>query len=226
MIRGLNTPETTPPSIPTNPATAPADLIVADLTDHNPNVHYELGVAHSLRKHVIPMIVKGQTLPFDNMPVRTIFYSRDHPRDQAIAVGALRSAADAELAGEVQNPVTHALGTLELSKGDDKDKVIATLSTQIADHAAELSQLRDLAGAIVKVVVSNSPFQPSPVASGTNIPFVSGQSANALAWIKSPLLAGNPYLKTQSPPNAPTENPFAGLLDPQTTHDDGSKKKP
>src|SRR5437588_33290 len=77
-----------------------ADLIVADLTDHNPNVHYELGVAHTLGKHVIPMIIKGQRPPFDNAAMRTIFYCRDHPDDQAAAVDALCAAADSALRGK------------------------------------------------------------------------------------------------------------------------------
>ena len=32
-----------------------ADLIVADLSRRNPNVYYELGVAHSYKRHVVPM---------------------------------------------------------------------------------------------------------------------------------------------------------------------------
>ena len=40
-----------------------ANLIVADLTGHNPNVHYELGVAHARQKQVIPMMMKGDRLP-------------------------------------------------------------------------------------------------------------------------------------------------------------------
>src|SRR5687768_588982 len=52
-----------------------ADIIVADLTGPNANVFYELGVAHSYKKHVIPMITEGQSIPFDNLAVRTINYS-------------------------------------------------------------------------------------------------------------------------------------------------------
>jgi hypothetical protein len=72
-----------------------ADLIVADLTAHNPNVHYELGVAHAREKQVVPMMLKGDRLPFDNSHMRTIFYSRANPKDQAMAVAELREAAAA-----------------------------------------------------------------------------------------------------------------------------------
>ena len=42
-----------------------ADLCIAVLTDHNPNVFYELAVAHSAQRPVIILIEKGQRLPFD-----------------------------------------------------------------------------------------------------------------------------------------------------------------
>jgi hypothetical protein len=45
-----------------------ADLIVADLTGRNANVYYELGVAQSYTKHVMPMINMDDPnpIPFDN----------------------------------------------------------------------------------------------------------------------------------------------------------------
>lgn len=51
-----------------------ADLIVADLTDHNPNVFYELAIAHGWRKPVVHLISQGQVMPFDIVDQRTIFY--------------------------------------------------------------------------------------------------------------------------------------------------------
>jgi predicted methyltransferase len=36
-----------------------ADFIVADITDKNPNVMYEVGFAHALRKPVIPIVKRG-----------------------------------------------------------------------------------------------------------------------------------------------------------------------
>jgi hypothetical protein len=53
---------------------ATAELIVADLTDHNPNVFYELALVHGLQRPGIQLIADGQDLPFDVAPARTIFY--------------------------------------------------------------------------------------------------------------------------------------------------------
>jgi hypothetical protein len=54
-----------------------ADLVIADLTDHNPNVFYELGVRHALQKPTIHLLQDGQKLPFDVGQYRTIFYRLD-----------------------------------------------------------------------------------------------------------------------------------------------------
>jgi len=51
-----------------------ADLCIAVLTDHNPNVFYELAVAHSAQRPVIILIEKGQRLPFDVSGLRAIRY--------------------------------------------------------------------------------------------------------------------------------------------------------
>lgn len=51
-----------------------ADLIVADLTGHNPNVFYELAIAHGLKKPVVHLITDGERIPFDIHDLRTIHY--------------------------------------------------------------------------------------------------------------------------------------------------------
>jgi len=57
-----------------------ADLVIADLTDHNPNVFYELGIRNCAHKPVIHLIKDGQSPPFDLAGNRAIFVSRDHPK--------------------------------------------------------------------------------------------------------------------------------------------------
>lgn len=49
------------------------DLVVADLTDSNPNVFYELAIRHAVRKPFIQLIADGQKLPFDIQGLRTVF---------------------------------------------------------------------------------------------------------------------------------------------------------
>jgi hypothetical protein len=44
---------------------ATSDVVLAVLTDYNPNVLYELGTRHSLKRGTIMMLEKGQRIPFD-----------------------------------------------------------------------------------------------------------------------------------------------------------------
>ena len=55
-----------------------ADAIVADLTSSNPNVFYELGIAHAIANKTIMICEKtNKRLPFDLAGYRTIFYERN-----------------------------------------------------------------------------------------------------------------------------------------------------
>jgi hypothetical protein len=47
-------------------------LVIADLTDRNPDVFYELAIRHAIRKPLVQMIKKGEQIPFDVAGTRTI----------------------------------------------------------------------------------------------------------------------------------------------------------
>jgi hypothetical protein len=55
-----------------------SDLVLADLTDNNPNVFYELGLAHAVGSDVILLTQEAQ-LPFDVSTEQTIFYKTTEP---------------------------------------------------------------------------------------------------------------------------------------------------
>lgn len=55
-----------------------AQVIVADLTDRNPNVFYELCFAHSFGKSVVILVDKAETLPFDVKNERVIALGNGH----------------------------------------------------------------------------------------------------------------------------------------------------
>lgn len=48
------------------------DILIADLTEGNPNVFYELAIRHGLKRPFIHMIDASEKIPFDNSQVRTI----------------------------------------------------------------------------------------------------------------------------------------------------------
>lgn len=51
-----------------------SDLVLAVLTDYNPNVLYELGARHSLKHGTIMMLERGQKIPSDIEPYGVIYY--------------------------------------------------------------------------------------------------------------------------------------------------------
>ena len=56
-----------------------ADIVVADLTDSNPNVYWELGVRQSFRHGTITIAEAGSKIPFNIATKSILFY---HPENQ------------------------------------------------------------------------------------------------------------------------------------------------
>lgn len=71
-------------------------IIVADCTGRNPNVFYEIGVAHTLGKPVILIVQTIDDIPFDVRHLMTIVYDFK-PRGMQEFEAALRSTIDHEL---------------------------------------------------------------------------------------------------------------------------------
>lgn len=56
-----------------------AKVLVADLTTRNPNVYYELGLAHALQKPVVLISNRQEDVPFDLNHIRVIYYDMTDP---------------------------------------------------------------------------------------------------------------------------------------------------
>lgn len=84
-----------------------SDLIVADLTGLNPNVFYELGVAHGLQRPVILMTQNIDELPFDLRQYRVVIYDTHFARIER-AREALKQTALGAIQGQIEfgNPVS------------------------------------------------------------------------------------------------------------------------
>jgi hypothetical protein len=52
-------------------------IVVADLTDNNPNVMYEVGIAHTLGRNVVPIVQAPASRPFDIAHHRILDYVPD-----------------------------------------------------------------------------------------------------------------------------------------------------
>jgi hypothetical protein len=56
-----------------------AKVLVAELTSRNPNVFYELGLAHAMKKPVVLVSAKEDDVPFDLQHIRVIYYDTNDP---------------------------------------------------------------------------------------------------------------------------------------------------
>ena len=58
-----------------------ADFIIADVTGRNPNVFYELGIAHTIGRKTIILSQNPDDIPFDVVGMRKIIYEWNDPQN-------------------------------------------------------------------------------------------------------------------------------------------------
>lgn len=99
------------------------DLVIADLTDLNPNVFYELALRHALKKPFVQIAEIGTILPFDLQNQRTILF--DHRDLDSVAEARDRiskSIASLEAGSPVETPMSFALGLQDLRGSSDPEE--------------------------------------------------------------------------------------------------------
>lgn len=98
-----------------------SDLCVADMTGLNPNVFYELGIAHAAKRPTIHLASTATVLPFDNLGYRAIIFDPYDWHSQEEARLNLRASL-VEVGGanfKVVNPVTNAQAEFEIARSED-----------------------------------------------------------------------------------------------------------
>jgi hypothetical protein len=128
-----------------------ADLVVADLTDLNPNAFYELGIRHSTENPTIHVAKTGTQLPFDNIAHRTIFVDLMdwHSIEQARARLADSTRATKAADYRVTNPITQANASFKMRQSEDpKDQLMVEIGERLtslegAMRAPERPLMRD-----------------------------------------------------------------------------------
>lgn len=110
------------------------NLVIADLTGHNPNVFYELAIRHCTGLPFIQMIRKGESIPFDLGPMRTIFFDLTDPDDVVATKAELaRQVASAMAKGaQVDTPIGAAMDFEKLaSTGGTLERLVSTLIERV-----------------------------------------------------------------------------------------------
>ena len=119
-------------------------LVIADLSERNPNVFYELAIRHVLRKPLVQIIRRGESVPFDLAAMRII--QVDHQdldsvadaREQIVAqIRAIESNPS-----KVESPVSAAVDLGALQRSDRPEaQVLADISKTLTELRSEVSML-------------------------------------------------------------------------------------
>jgi hypothetical protein len=113
------------------------DLVIANLTELNPNVMYELAVRHAVRKPIVVLAENGTTLPFDITDQRTIFFSNDMAGTEELKPVLKKMVIQALKDEHPNNPI------YRVAKGDKILKEIGADDPQrfIIEQLAEIRQI-------------------------------------------------------------------------------------
>ncbi len=120
------------------------ELVIADLTDRNPNVFYELAIRHAFRKPSIHIIDINQDIPFDLNSMRTIKFDYHDLDSAANCRDNIASEIRAiESSGRIENPISVAMDLQQLQQGGKPlDTAIADIRLGISSLATEMSSVQ------------------------------------------------------------------------------------
>jgi hypothetical protein len=116
-----------------------ADLVVADLTGHNPNVFYELALRHALNKPTVQIIAAGERIPFDVGQTRTIIFNHQDLRDVARCKDDLGKQIQAlkKNPSVTGSPIATVLSALEIRASEDP---LSNVNAEIMSKLSELTE--------------------------------------------------------------------------------------
>lgn len=126
-------------------------LVIADLTDKNPNVFYELALRHALRKPLVQIIRKGDSIPFDVAGMRTIpvdHHDLDSVEEAKQEIGRQIEAVTRS-AAKIETPISVAVELQSLRQSDDPEQ------RSLADLVGAVSDLRVAVAGIEKRLTEN-----------------------------------------------------------------------
>jgi hypothetical protein len=119
-------------------------LVIADLTDHNPNVFYEIAIRHVTKRPIIHIIHYAQKLPFDVAMNRAIFY--DHTSVARVDRTRLEISSQVRSLEEdpnnVDNPVSVSLNAQALRTSNNP------IEQGLSEVLESLQAMKDVLGVL------------------------------------------------------------------------------
>jgi hypothetical protein len=120
-------------------------LVIANLTDLNPNVMYELAVRHSKRLPVVCVVENGTKLPFDIATERTIFYDNDMMGVEILKPKLSKAIIEAIEESEPDNPIYRVVKEnimREIAGTDNAQSYILQRLDDISFQIAKMKQVQ------------------------------------------------------------------------------------
>jgi hypothetical protein len=118
-------------------------LVIADLTDSNANVFYELAIRHAYEKPTIQIIEEGEDIPFDLASTRTISF--DHSDVESVAEAKSKIVEQIESINNesetFENPITVAEDIRDLKSGSRQERSVAELIENISGLRSEMRSI-------------------------------------------------------------------------------------
>lgn len=181
------------------------DLVIANLTELNPNVMYELAIRHCVGLPAIVVAQEGTILPFDIVDHRTIFYSNDMsgaidlmPRlTAAIRAAVAASTPDNPVyrvaQRQVMAPVVHQSGLEFLV--DKVDQLMSSVADLQRDSA--LRNFAGLSGGIFPVLprITRLAEEKDVAPPQIRLMRIEMPNSDSLFELQKRMEAENPYIK-------------------------------
>lgn len=120
------------------------DLVIANLSGHNPNVFYEVAVRHVTRRPIIHLIRKGESIPFDIHHMRAIFVDVEDWESVKRAGDEIAAQIKTIESNprELRSPLSMFVDLQLLSQSrSPENQMIAELVKEMADRTKALANL-------------------------------------------------------------------------------------
>lgn len=186
-----------------------ADLVIADLSGANPNVYYELGLAHAFRKNVVLLAQDIDEVPFDLRAYRVVTYSIHFARI-AEAQDQIRQLAQGARSGTVlfgspvsdygatetlPLPIEAELTVIDQSSHEAVEEigpldVAADLSEGMAGTSAVLGEFTERLNRLQPEVIDTTaqmtgPLRHNPRALRNRVRLLANQLEEFATWLKA-----------------------------------------
>ena len=131
-------------------------LVIADLTERNPNVFYELAIRHAIRKPLVQLIKKGEQIPFDVAGTRTVHVDHrdlDSVEEAKTEIVAQIRSLESD-SSSLETPISVSLDLQHLKQSDNPEQ------RSLADVLSVISELRTAVGGLEKRLESPESLLP------------------------------------------------------------------